>query len=176
MQNRIKRPISVWIAQILMIFFTLFFLLSFILVFLLVVQNPNSVTLVGIIFGFIIYLVTICIFLFAFWGMAKRRSYGRWLCVISLSLILFFGVMGSMSRQSAPNGPFEYYEYENSTQAAAGLQAQIAIIALALALILTLSFSMRVKDFFDATAMADGHLFPENEKSADKMHDQDIQT
>ncbi|HMO81151.1 MAG TPA: hypothetical protein PKD24_10200 [Pyrinomonadaceae bacterium] len=147
-----------------MILFTILFLIAFLLLASLIVQNPSAVSLIGIIFALVLYLGIVVIFQIAFWGMARRKSYGRWMCIGVLSLVLFFSVMGTINR---PKGPFEYYEYENSTQAAAGLQAQIALTGSLLALILVLAFSNRVKDFFDPNAMVDAQLFPANEKSMD---------
>ena len=67
-ETKIKRPPSVWITQILLVIFALIFLLPFIL--------------------------PLC--LAAFWGLAKRQMYGRWLGVSLLVLegcLMFMGLV-----------------------------------------------------------------------------------
>jgi hypothetical protein len=56
----------------------------------------------------------------AFWGLAKRKNYGRWLGV--LSLLLLWGLIIFIKLRRPP-GPYKYYEYDNPAQLA-GAAAQ----------------------------------------------------
>jgi len=80
----------------------------------------------------------------AFWGLVKRKWYGKWLSVISLSFTWLLMLVGAVFR---PSGPLEYYEYENNTQKIAGFITQATILGLFLLLILYLAFSKRVAAF-----------------------------
>jgi len=93
-----------------------------------------------------VYAVILSIVLllaFAFWGLAKRRNYGRWLGV--LSLLLLWSLIILMKLQP-PSGP--YYEYDNPAQVAGAVFVQVLMHGLFLLLILRLSFSKSVREFF----------------------------
>ena len=81
----------------------------------------------------------------AFWGLAKRKNYGRWLGV--LSLLLFWGLL-ILLKLRRPSGPHQYYEYDNPAQLAGAVIVQVVLHTLILLLILRLSFSKRVSEFF----------------------------
>ena len=88
MENKIKRPLSIWIAQIILIFLVLLSVLAFLLA-IMAPQTPK-VSLAEIIALAIFDLVLIAPLATAFWGMASRRSYGRWLGVGILSFMLIY--------------------------------------------------------------------------------------
>ena len=147
MENKLRRPASVWIAQILMIVGALFFLSPLVMLLFL----PGGVG-IGSIVGFIlmigIFLGMVTLFLIAFWGMARRRLSGRWLGVGMLSLLVFFSIVGQIVQTS---GPLGRWEYENSTQAMAGFMTQLIVLGLLVWLILALAFGKRATAFFAGT-------------------------
>jgi len=156
MENKPKRPISVWIAQIVMILGSLLFLLPLIMLLFL----PGAVG-IGSVFG-LVFLVTVYVgisFLFglSFWGMARRRSYGRWLAVGMLSFFIAVTLLGTITR---PSGPLPYAEYENATQAIAGFITQVIMFALLIWLTLTLAVGKRVAAFFSGEAATDAGVPP----------------
>lgn len=142
MENRIRRPASVWIAQILLIIFSLLFLLPLIMLLFVSAGIPS---IIGLAIAAMINLGIVSLFLTAFVGMARRRQYGRWLGVGVLSLMLFFSILAQFVR---PSGPLQYYEYENATEAAAGFMTQVLMCGLFLWLILALAFGKRATSFF----------------------------
>lgn len=144
MVNKVKRPISVWIAQILLIIFVLIFTSSLVFGVLGLLSSPGSFN-----FGFLIAIVFnfgfVLVFLAAFWGMAQRRSYGRWTGVIVLSLMFVLTVVSQIAQ---PSGPIKPYEYSNSTEKMAGFMTQMVMSALFLFLIVQLAFATKVRAFF----------------------------
>lgn len=147
MNNKAKRPISIWITQILLIIFILLFLFASLINLVSLFNNANAVS--SNIFGVIVYLLItislILLFLISFWGLAKRKIYGRWLGVTSLALVGIFVIIGQLFR---PKGPIEYYEYENNTQLISAYITQGVMLTLFLTLILYVAFSKRVTAFF----------------------------
>ena len=144
METKPKRPLSVWIAQILLILFVLIFSAS--LVFSLLGLLSSSA---GLNFGFLFVIVLnigfVLAFLAGFWGMAQRRPYGRWIGVILLSLMFVMSILGQIAQ---PSGPLKPYEYDNSTQRMAGLMTQVVMSALFLFLIAHLAVAKKVTAFF----------------------------
>ncbi len=145
MENQTKRPISVWIAQILIMLFSIVFLLPILMIVPVLIANPTSFSIFGLLLVLTVYLTIIVLFQLAFWGMVWRRAYGRWIGVSVLFMIIVFSILGQFAR---PSGPFEYQEYENAVQATAGLFAQITIVGLLTWLALTLAFGKKVNAFF----------------------------
>lgn len=146
MENKPRRPISVWIAQILLAIFILIFLLPLVLV-LLAPVGIGSISIIGMAFMMLLYLGVTALLIASFWGMARRRPYGRWLGLAVLSLMFVFSIFGQIIR---PPGPMPYAEYENSTQATAGTVTQIVMIGLFLFLLLHLAFAKSVTAFFSS--------------------------
>ena len=145
MEKKIKRPISVWITQIILILLTL----TFLAVMGISVTNllRSGAPLFGILIGAGLNLALIVLFLTAFWGMVRRKTYGRWLSVGSLLFILLISILGQIFR---PSGPMEYYEYSNSTQRMAGIMMQIVLVVSFLTLTLHLGFAICVSAFFSS--------------------------
>ena|SRR5687767_2474118 len=144
MENKITRPISVWIGQIVMIGGALLFLVAFVLViFMLTTLGVPYVAM--ILMAAAIYLGLMGLFITAFVGMARRKQWGRWLAVGALSLVVFFGILGQITQ---PSGPFQRYEYDNVNEAAVGFMTGIFILGLLLWLTLSLAFGKRARSFF----------------------------
>jgi hypothetical protein len=127
---KLKRPISVWIAQILLLLVA-----SFVLLFQLVVviNIPKSAGSATEYLEFMVLFVVIPTI--AFVGMALRKSWGRWLGVGFLSLLLLFTGLAQMTEGS---GPIMRDEYATG----------IILLALFLSLILRLVFAKNVSRFF----------------------------
>lgn len=153
MKSTIKRPASVWIAQVLLVVFALMLLLP-----LLTLLFTFGVPVRGFVVAVAINLAIVSLLIVAFWGMVRRRQYGRWISVGMLSLMLLLSIVGQIVR---PSGPLQYYEYENATEAAAGLMTQVLISGLFLWLILALAFGKRSASFFSGKDLdAPVEIFP----------------
>jgi len=94
MQNKVKRPISVWIAQILFVFFVLLMILAFLLA--MMTTQPSDRSFGGVLFTATTELIFIVLFVIAFWGMATRKSFARWLGVGLLTFMLIFVNLGKV--------------------------------------------------------------------------------
>src|SRR4051812_23322674 len=95
METKTKRPVSIWIAQILLSLLGLFMLLSVgFSALMLVISGTTAavVLLIPIIFS----LVFAALFFVPVWGMAKRLSFGRWLGVGALSLCLLLYLVAQL--------------------------------------------------------------------------------
>lgn len=156
METNPKRPIAVWIAQIAMILFSLAFLMPlFYLLFLAPTFGIGSLASLAIMIA--INLGFSLLSIVAFWGMARRRSYGRWIAVGILSFLIATALLGTITR---PSGPLPYAEYENATQAIAGFITQVIMFALLIWLTLTLAVGKRAAAFFSGEAVIDSEVPP----------------
>ena len=116
---------------------------------------------------------------FTFWGLQRRKRYGKWLGVISLALLLGLQLSGEQSRvlyayifsggnvrRAMPAG---YHDYSNDTQ----LNTAATFIALLhlslLFLIFRLAFARASKRFFKSGELLD------SQKEPDKALDQTSQ-
>jgi hypothetical protein len=142
-----KRPPIIWLTQSLLILFVLLLLSAFLLnVAVLVTHWGNELSIVRIMIVYTVWLSIVLLLLVAFWGLAKRKNYGRWLGVLSL---LFFWGLVILIKLRRPSGPYQYYEYDNSAQLAGGIIVQVLLHGLILFLILRLSFSKSAGSFFE---------------------------
>jgi hypothetical protein len=146
-ENKIKRPISVWIAQI---FFVLMALIYFAgpVVFVIVLPRSGELTFItknmgvsGIIYMVTESLVYISLSITAFCGMAIRKPFGRWVGIATLSLSLIDGIVGNFRH---PLSPIEQYERSSSSD----VIALISISCLLLFVILNIAFARKVSAFF----------------------------
>lgn len=145
-QEKPKRPPSVWIAQILLSLIACVFL-AFPL--LLVVMN---VPLSFLFFLSVFFIIFVVLPIFSVVGMAKRKNWGRWIGVGVLSILFILVVLGQLIQ---PEGPLDYYEYENTTQRISGIVTSVIIFGLFLLLILRLAFAKKVSQFFSSSTYAD---------------------
>jgi hypothetical protein len=88
MEDKVKRPPSVWIAQILLLLFASFFLTGLIPLLFLSLSGPPLILLLVLLFD--LAASSLCIA--SFWGLAARKPYGRWLSVVAL--VLSLGLIG----------------------------------------------------------------------------------
>lgn len=97
MSKPIYRPPSVWITQVLLVLtlingvVVLAFMFSFCSLKSLNCQSPLTINV------FLIYFPTLAIIFLAFWGLQKRRRYGKWLAVS-----LLISSMAGMLTKSDP--------------------------------------------------------------------------
>ena len=145
-----RRPISIWIAQIVILLFGLPLTLLVILVSLRewawLISNDVPMSSFALAFGVsILRLGVVCLFAFAFVGLVRRKRYGRWLAVTVISIMILFSIIGLIFR---PSGPLPYQEYENSTQRMGGMFATVTIYGLLGLLLYHLVSSDSVSDFF----------------------------
>jgi len=134
MTNKVKRPISVWIAQVLLAIF----LLSFVYAFVILARASTGADDLAIIALIFVALVTS-----AFWGIARRKPYGRWLSIIVFSLTLIISLWTLFAILSDPLD-----RDESSTEKITGIVTQVLLSGLFLALILRIGFANNVKAFF----------------------------
>jgi len=151
LMNTIKRPLSVWIAQILLVVFVLLLLFTLLMDIAMVLThlNETSVLIPALVFFALMFAILV-LFAASFFGMLKARAYGRWLGVSSIVLVWAFILLAQLRR---PSGPFSYYEYDNRAQVVGAIFAQLLIHGLFLTLIFRLAFARKVGAFFrgDAT-------------------------
>jgi len=139
-----KRPATIWLTQTLLVLFALLLLSAFLLnLVVLLTHLGDGFSIVHTLMVYAVILSIVLLLAFAFWGLAKRRNYGRWLGV--LSLLLLWSLIILMKLQP-PSGP--YYEYDNPAQVAGAVFVQVLMHGLFLLLILRLSFSKSVREFF----------------------------
>jgi hypothetical protein len=144
MERKIKRPLSVWIAQIILLLFSLMFLLT---IFLPVATGllAGRIEFLYALLPLAFSLTFITVSLVGFTGMVNRKRYGRWIGVGVLALFLAASIFGQVYR---PQGPMEYYEYKNTAEVIGALIAQIVLGGLFLFLILHLAFAKKTTAFF----------------------------
>ena len=148
METKPKRPLSVWIAQFLLIVFTLIFTASLVTGVMGLIGSGSAPNL-GFLLVVALNIGIVIALLAGFWGMVQRRSYGRWTGVIMLALMFVLSVLAQILQ---PEGPLQRYEYKNSTERWSGGFAQVMFGGLFLFLILHLAFAKKVTDFFTPPA------------------------
>jgi hypothetical protein len=146
MQQKPKRPPSVWISQILVFLFGVLILAMTFSMFVMLSRGSASSIPIGIYLVLGLYVLVGILFFIAFWGLTTRKRFGRWLAVGLLSLMLILMTVGQVVR---PSGPMEYAEYENNTQRISGTITQIVIGGLFLFLIFRLGFGKPASNFFN---------------------------
>ncbi|MBP7377674.1 MAG: hypothetical protein KA956_14475 [Pyrinomonadaceae bacterium] len=148
METRPKRPLSVWIAQILLLIFTLVFSAS-IVVAVVSLFGSGAAPNIGFLMAIVLNIGIVLAFLAGFWGMSQRKPYGRWIGVGMLSLMIVMSILGQIMQ---PDGPLKPYEYDNSMQRWSAGATQVVMGVLFLSLIAYLAFATRVTDFFTPPA------------------------
>lgn len=151
METKQKRPVSIWIAQILLAIVVLFMLFSAGLTVLILVGS-GSMAALGLLIPIAFSLGLGALFFFGFWGMAKRKSYGRWLGVAGLSLCLLFSLIAQLF---PVDGPMQRYEYKNGAERFGGFIGGAIMFGLFLWLILHIALSKRVTEFFSPFASSE---------------------
>jgi hypothetical protein len=148
MIDRNKRPPTVWLTQSLLIIFALLLLSVLLLDLTMLLSRMRAgedLPLVGAVIGFLIILGFALLLLIAFWGLAKRKRYGKWLGVLSL---IFLWALILFAQVYRPKGRLQYYKYDSPAQWVGGVIVRVFISGLFLVLISRLAFGKRVKEFF----------------------------
>lgn len=135
MGNKIRRPLSVWIAQILLALLAGFVLVMCLLPLAYLYALPSLDIRVPIL---MILLLFVFLSGIAFLGMALRAPYGRWLGVGILSVVLIFSTLIRFF------GPFDIFQ----DQELVDISTQIFLSAIMIAVILHISFSKKAAAFF----------------------------
>jgi hypothetical protein len=144
--NNVKRPLVVWITQILLVIFALLLLFTLLINMAMLLTHRSEVSsLFPAFVAFAIMFVIVLLFASSFWGLAKAKAYGRWLGVSSLALVWSLIAFAQLRR---PSGSLKYYEYDNTAQLVGAIVAQILLHALFLTLIFRLAFARKVGRFF----------------------------
>jgi hypothetical protein len=94
---------------------------------------------ISFVVAFILFLLV------AFWGLARRKRFGKWLGLVSLILIWILIVYTQLFPST---GPYKRYEYDNAAQLAGAFVTLSFIHVGFLVLILRLGFSKKVNQFF----------------------------
>jgi hypothetical protein len=149
METKHKRPVSVWIAQIILFVCGLLSLLSLSVTVLWLFGNRGGAGFLIFLFPMVFSLALAALYLGGFYGMATRRAWGRWTGIAALSLV----VIGSLySQVYRVTGPMQYYEYKNGAERFGGFIGGAIVFGLFLWLVLHLAFSKRVTEFFSPFA------------------------
>lgn len=154
MNQKPKRPPSVWISQVLVLLFGLFILVITLSLTVTVARSSVVIPIAFLVLG--LYGLVGVLFLIAFWGLTKRKKFSRWLTVVLFSLTLLLLVAGQVFR---PEGPMEYAEYANDTQRISGTITQVVIGLLFVFLIFRLGFGKPASNFFNPRDDAPGEMF-----------------
>lgn len=170
MKLKVKRPVPVWIAQILLIPFFALFLFS---LFLAIVTTVNFVSktgsylyLLNIASSFLFMGSLLLLIFLAFWGMMRRKPYGRWCGVAFFSMITVISVVTMFWR---PNGPMQYYEPANDAELAGQRLGSIMLLCFFGSILLSLIFSESVKKFFKASGIQTTEAPPSIEAYSDYL-------
>ena len=145
MREKIKRPVTVWLTQMLLV------ILLLLDIFLIVNALFYAFTEERTAWGFrqvlvlIIELATLAMLITAFWGLATKRMYGRWL---SLIMLIFWWAIMLLSQLYPSPGPIKPYEYDNRVERISGSVTQVAVHGFFLILIFRLATARKVSDFF----------------------------
>ena len=142
MEDKVKRPVSVWIAQVLLLILAVLFLLPSLSSAVSIGPGPTSFGMLAVM---LIGLTISALSIVSFFGMMKRKNYGRWVGVVILSLMPVMSIIGQIRDKGSL-----YFEYENSAQWVGGMTANVLFYGLFLWLILHLALSKNVRAFFSS--------------------------
>lgn len=159
MKNKIKRPISVWLAQILLLisvvllltqpFVGAFSAYSTARYYAIPDNYAAFLVLRVLLYGFVINAPVAIVFLWAFWGASKHKRYGRWMTVI---LLLLVSIACAISVFVDPYSPTDYYDSTNGLLSAGVLITKIGAIMFLLFVVFRIAFAERVTAFFNETS------------------------
>jgi hypothetical protein len=172
--DRIKRPPSVWITQAILPFFLIPILFGGISpIVRCLLSSTSRCPSVEILFrAFFVFGGVLTISFFTFWGLQRRKRYGKWLGVISLALLLglllrsehsrvIYGYIlsGGQVRRAMPGG---YYEYSNDAQLLGAATFTALLHMSLLFLIFRLAIARPAKRFFQSGKILESQKDPNN--------------
>jgi hypothetical protein len=157
MDDNVKRPPPILLTQILLMIFALLWLSSLITNLVMIARSGSTLSPFRVVLGVSILSGFVFMLLVAFWGLAKRKLYGKWLGVVSL-ICLWLLVLYIQLRP--PNGPLKRYEFSSSGELAGAAISVVVISGLFLTLIFSLMFSKAVNAFFKRNVSAGSAFSP----------------
>jgi hypothetical protein len=119
-----KRPLTIWLTQCVLVIFALLFLSVFLINLVMLLSHLEEFSVLRAVVGYSVILGFILLLVVAFCGLARRRMYGRWLGV--LSLVLLSGLL-ILIKVRHPSGPYQYYEYHNNAELAGAVLVQVLL-------------------------------------------------
>lgn len=146
MTNKIKRPPTVWLTQTLLMIFALIWLFSLVINLVMLARSGAIASTTRIVVGVSILAGFVLLLVIAFWGLARRRLYGKWLGLVSL-VCLWLLVLYIQLRP--PTGPFKRYTFDSPAELVGAVIMAVLISGLFLTLILRLAFAKVVNAFFE---------------------------
>ncbi len=138
----IGRPPAVWITQAVCGAFALSWL--FLLVRIVLGLPNESIGLVRAVFGLLAMSLLAGLPTAAFWGLMKRKHWGRWLAI--LLLLLLWGYAFYSQLYPSPNA----YKFNNEAQRTGGLIGMAWVHIVLATLIFRLAFAKKVIRFFQS--------------------------
>lgn len=144
MENKTKRPPSVWIAQTILGSLALACMAPLLMIVADGSPSPLRNLPVSLPVGGAIYTAVAIVLMFAFWGLSVRRPYGRWIAVAILAIVFFILLFISISLIL-----FELSEPPNELPSLIAVIELVIFTLLMLVLVLRLAFGRRVSAFFD---------------------------
>jgi hypothetical protein len=172
--DRIKRPPSVWITQAITLLFLILFLFGGISpIVRCVLSGASKCPSLEILLRAIVVSGGIStILFFTFWGLLRRKRYGKWLGVMSLALLLGLLLIGEQSRmiygyilsggQVKRDMPAGYYDFSNDAQLIAAATFHVLLHLSLLVLIFRLAFAKSVGRFFHNSELSEPQKYPNN--------------
>lgn len=147
MLKKRPRPASVIITQVILLALGLLWLAMSLFNLFVILTAATGVTQIALslVFATVIALFA-AVFLAGFWGLVKRKAYGRWIGVGGIAFILISSAIGNFVR---PSGPLEYYEYKNATQLMGGVLASLVLYSLGFLLVYRLARGEAANRFFE---------------------------
>jgi len=170
----IKRPPSVWITQAIILLFLILFLFGGIssIVRCLLSGASKCLSLEILLRAIVVSGGISTILFFTFWGLLRRKRYGKWLGVTSLALLLGLLLIGEQSRmiygyilsggQVKRAMPAGYYDFSNDAQLVGAATFNVLLHLSLLVLIFRLAFARSAKRFFHNSELPEPQKDPDN--------------
>ena len=146
MDSAVNRPVTVAVAQGLLILFSvmIFFMLSISLT-VLILNSRKGIASASLVLLHSAMVGLVILSLIAFRGLTKRRMYGKWLAVLSMTLFWCLLVPKSLR---LPEGPYNFSDQKSFWSFIGEIAVRVALHGGLLFLILNLAFSKKVQRYF----------------------------
>ena len=143
--TKMKRPIIVVVAQGILLVFAVIWFSALVFNLAIIISVGSAASPFRLIGGVLVIVGVASVLTAAFWGLAKRRVYGKWLGVLSLSFLWLITLL--IQIRPSP-GQFQRFEYNSVGEMVGAIIAIVLINGLLLLVILKLAFSKSVDKFF----------------------------
>jgi len=179
--DRIKRPPSVWITQAIVLLFLIPFFFGGIspIVRCLFSGASNCPSLEILLRAILVSGGISTIVFFTFWGLLRRKRYGKWLGVMSLTLLLglllkseqsrvIYGYIlsGGRVKKAMPAG---YYDFSNDAELIGAATFTVLLHLSLTLLIFRLAVARSVKRFFHNSELPEPQKDPNNSLNPDSQ-------